>query len=318
MDEAFEVAPRSRHRSVWFGRAGLGAVTVVRLLLGLGMIPYALSKLVYFQFQVAASDYALPLANASGITLTWAFLGYSPVFQVLLGVFELVPALLLFSARTRRFGALLMFPVLLNVVLINYHLNLWPQTQLISEVLLALNVFLLAYDWRLYRDLLAKLVVHPTPFGNRKVWQASHALGFLVPAVLVGGFVFTFRSQIAEMATPISDFTGERQINRAGSWRVESMRVGGQTVPKTEGDLMYFDFSRRCVYAVGAKRNVGKFSVDRRKHSFTIANIPFGTTNTAVKGNYRVDADRLFLDGESEGKPVNLVLARTRWGRWRP
>jgi hypothetical protein len=44
---------------------------------------------------------------------------YSPVFQFLLGAFETIPAVLLLFARTRLLGALLLFPVVLNVAMIN-------------------------------------------------------------------------------------------------------------------------------------------------------------------------------------------------------
>ena len=124
------------------GRIGLAAMTTARIVLGLGMVPYGLNKVLDYQFQVQAWKYARPLGEASGTTLTWAFLGYHPHFQILLGILELIPAFLLFFARTRRIGALLMFPVLLNVVLINFYLSLWPTTQIISSVLLAINIFL--------------------------------------------------------------------------------------------------------------------------------------------------------------------------------
>jgi hypothetical protein len=107
-------------------RIALVAMTFARLILALGMMPYCISKLFDYQFQVSAWNYTRPLGELPGTTLAWAFLGYSPVFQFLMGVFETVPTLLLLSTRTRRVGALLLFPVLLNVVMINYFLDLWP------------------------------------------------------------------------------------------------------------------------------------------------------------------------------------------------
>lgn len=103
-------------------RAALAAMTVARLVLAPGMMPYGVSKLFLLQFQVAASAYAQPLGETPGTTLTWAFLGYSPVFQFLLGTFEIIPAILLLFARTRRLGALLLLPVVLNVAMFNYFL----------------------------------------------------------------------------------------------------------------------------------------------------------------------------------------------------
>jgi hypothetical protein len=113
-------------------RVGYIAMTVARLFLGLAMVPYAIDKLLAYQFKIPAWSYAQPLGATSGSTLAWATFGYSPRLQMLLGLFELIPALLLLNARTRRLGALIMLPVLLNVALINFSLDLWSGTKTVS------------------------------------------------------------------------------------------------------------------------------------------------------------------------------------------
>ena len=101
-------AKDSRKRRV-LSLFGTAALTAMAWALGSAMMPYAISKLFDWQFQVRASEYARPLGETSGKTLTWAFLGYSPAFQVLMGIFEFVPSLMLFFRRTRRLGAVLLF-----------------------------------------------------------------------------------------------------------------------------------------------------------------------------------------------------------------
>jgi uncharacterized membrane protein YphA (DoxX/SURF4 family) len=115
MSSSSIASPEPAPRALWGKRIGLAAMTVARLGLALGMLPYGISKLCDFQFQAGASNYAQPLGEIPGTILTWAFLGYSPVFQFLMGAFETVPAIMLLFARTQRLGALLLFPVLLNV-----------------------------------------------------------------------------------------------------------------------------------------------------------------------------------------------------------
>ena len=80
-------------------------MTAARLFLGLAMVPYAIDKLLAYQFKVPAWSYSQPLGATSGSTLAWATFGYSPHLQMLLGLFELIPALLLLNVRTRRLGA---------------------------------------------------------------------------------------------------------------------------------------------------------------------------------------------------------------------
>jgi len=292
-------------------------MTLARLMLAIGMMPYGVSKLFDLQFQVGAWNYARPLGELPGTLLTWAFLGYSPVFQFLMGVFETAPAILLLFARTRRLGALLMFPVLLNVWMINIFLDLWSQTQLISSVLLGLNLFLILYDIRLYLDFLSRLLAKPAPIANRRLRIASKVAGFVVPAAIIGIFLFNFHAQVVALLNSMEDFTGQRQINRAGTWQIVSLRVAGERISAAAGASLYFDFTHQCVYSDGVHKNMGKFQADHSRGTFQISGIPDAGAGEAIQGAYRVQGDRLLLDGQSGVQPVSFVLQRTRWGHTR-
>ncbi len=314
---SFAPAPVEPQRTHWRGRIGLAAMTAARFALGLGMMPYGISKLLDLQFQLGASTYAQPLGVAAGSTLTWAFLGYSPVFQVLLGACETIPAFLLFFARTRRLGALLLFPVLLNVALINYFLDLWPNTQAISSVLLALNVFLLLYDLPMYLDFLSRLLVKPEPIANRKLRITAKVAAFAIPAALLAAFGVYFLSQVADHMDPVSDFIGRRQINRAGSWTIVSFRVGERAMPAAEGASLYFDFDKRCVFDDGVRRERGKYTASHANRTFKIEGIQWQGAGRAFEGAYQANGDQLFLNGRSGGDAVSLVLRKYRWGNRR-
>jgi uncharacterized membrane protein YphA (DoxX/SURF4 family) len=307
-----EPAPPPRTR--WRTRIGIVATTVARLVLGAGMMPYGISKLMNLQFQVGASVYARPLGDIPGTGLTWAFLGYSPAFQFLMGVFETVPSLMLLFARTRRLGALLLFPVLLNVVLINYFLNLWTATQIISSVLLVLNIFLILADSRMYLGFLSQLLAKPAPIANRKLRIAAKIAGFAIPAAIVAPAIFDLHSYLTTEHERTVDFIGRRQINRAGTWNIESLRVAGEPVAVAAGSMLYFDFSHQCVYSDGAHHSSGKFEADKPHGTFQITGIPLAGSDGALQGSYRVNGDRLVLDGNRDGQPVTLVLHRTQWG----
>ncbi|HLK66067.1 MAG TPA: hypothetical protein VKU19_21685 [Bryobacteraceae bacterium] len=288
-------------------------MTVARLALGIGMMPYGVSKLFDLQFQVGAWNYARPLGELPGTLLTWAFLGYSPAFQFLLGLFEVGPAILLLSARTRRVGALLLFPVVLNVAMINYFLDLWPATRIISTVMLALNTFLILYDYDLYLSFLSQLLAPSAPIANRKLRIAAKAAGFMVPAVLIGLILFDFHSKVESVFAIGTDFVGRRQINRAGTWKIASLSISGQVVPGAAADSLYFDLGGRCVRSDGVHHDIGKFQADQTHGTFQIQDIPFGSDSSPIQGSYRVDRDRLLLDGHRGSQTVSLVLQRARW-----
>jgi hypothetical protein len=299
----------------WASRAGYAAMTVSRLALGLGMLPYGVSKLFDFQFQVGASQYAKPLGTASGKILTWAFLGYSPAFQFLLGVFETFPAILLLFTRTRRIGAVLLFPVVLNVAMFNYFLDLWPETQRISTIFLLLNAFLLAYDFRLFVGFAKMLPAQPAPISHRGSRIASRIAAFVVPAAVIVPFLFSFYSSIKQMMFPITDFIGDRQINRAGSWNVESLEVDRQHVSTAANAAFYFDFNGRFVFDDGATKSNGSFEANKSAHTFKLAGVPLSPDSAPIAGAYTVDHERLLLNGTTGTHQIALTLHRSQWGR---
>jgi DoxX len=193
---------------------GFASMTAVRFALGTIMIGYGIQKLTNKQIQLGAWSYAQPLGESSGVALTWAFLGYSPMFQFLLGAFEAIPGLLLLFARTRRIGALLMFPVLANVVMINFFLHLWLDTRWLSSILLALNTFLILYDFEAYWGIASHLLTRPHPIANRKLRLTAKLAAFAFPAAVIGLLQFWGNSVWERQVEPITDFIGRRQYRR--------------------------------------------------------------------------------------------------------
>lgn len=293
-------------------------ITIARYLLGLAILTYGISKLLNIQFQVSSWTYAHPLLKTSGSMLTWAFLGYQPWFQFLLGVFETVPGLLLLSRRTWRLGALLLLPVLLNVVLINFALELWRDTQIISSVLLLLNLFLLACDLPMYRSFLAAMLPAPTPFRSRRVRVVATVAAILVPVLAMGAFwVFAMMPGIRDMAE-IADFVGTRQINGSGTWGVDRIAIGGQDIPGTPDRRLHFDIFMKCGYKSGLEESLGTYKASRVGHSVTISGLSLGGDSSAIAANYTLQDKVLKIEGQRSGQAVEIVLHRLNWGPMLP
>jgi len=131
---------------------------IVRYTLSSFMMSFGIMKVIGMQFSNIAgptSSYHQSLEYLTGIQLTWAFLGYSMWLQVLLGLFECVPACLLLFRRTAFTGAILLFPMTLGVCLINFAMHLWSDTQLISIVLLSLNLVCFLFEWPGLRQIIS-------------------------------------------------------------------------------------------------------------------------------------------------------------------
>jgi len=288
-------------------------MTIARLFLGIAMMPYALDKLLVYQFKIPAWSYAQPLGLTSGSTLTWALLCYSPHFQMILGLFELIPALMLLNVRTRRLGALFMFPVLLNVVLVNYSLDLWRDTKIVSTMLLAVNAFLLLYDHSTYLKFLKELLVTPHPTAGRRILNMTNIASFMISATLILVFAAGLGYSIVHFQNPVSDFVGARQINSAGTWKIDSLSIAGQPIAIAPGSSFYFNLFSTCVYGDIAHPSFGTFHADKPHHAFDIEGIRIEGSTATIKGSYQIQGSNLTLNGNRNNQPLVLVLERSHW-----
>jgi uncharacterized membrane protein YphA (DoxX/SURF4 family) len=293
-------------------------IVIARYVLGLDILIYGISKLLNFQFQVSPWTYAHPLAQTSGSMLAWAFLGYQPWFQFLMGVFEVVPGLLLLTRRTWRLGALLLFPVLFNVGLINYALELWRDTRIISSVLLLLNLFLLACDLPMYLSFLAALLPAPIPFRNRRVQVATTVVAILVPVLAMGAFWVLGEMPADRTMAEVEDFVGTRQINGAGTWGVDRIAIGGHDITGAPDRRLYFDIFMKCGYKSGLEESLGTYKASRGEHSVTISGLSLGGDSSPIAATYALQGKVLKIDGQRSGQPVEIALHRLNWGPMLP
>jgi hypothetical protein len=295
-------------------RVGVFFMTIARYSLGLGMLPYATSKLERLQFQVSAWSYAQPLGELGGKTLLWATMGYSPRLQMFLGVLEFIPAVLLLVRRTRRVGALLMLPVAANVWVLNMGLDLWPATKAISGILLLLNLFLIAYDIHAYKRLFAELLTPSPPIGHPPLRLLGRSAAFIIPVALIGLFLATVERQVHSTQSSLATFTGERQINRAGTWRVAQCTIRGQaTILPPEENLLYFDFTSRVETGTSDRPIVGHYSTNPKAHTVHIEKLKLAGSDSPIDAIYEATPTALKLTGTRNGQPIELVLEPKGW-----
>jgi len=309
-------------------RVGYAAMTAARFFLGLAMMPYAIDKLLAYQFKVSAWSYAQPLGSTSVSTLAWATYGYSPHLQMLLGLFELIPALLLLNVRTRRLGALFMFPVLLNVVLINFSLDLWRNTKIASFALLAINIFLILYDGSVYLNLFKRLVVSRAPIASRGLRLTAKIASITIVVVGIAFSAFAITFSIVHFQMPVADFTGMPQINGNGTWKIESLTIAGHPVTPDPGASFYFNLFKTladrpgpephsCVYGTVLHPYFGTFEADKSRHTFQIKHVLFEGSASTIEGTYQLQGDHLLLNGTRDNLPVSLALRRVYpYGSW--
>jgi len=117
---------------------------ILRIILGLGLIFFGLSKLIHFNFMpthIYTGDAAIFIDSLSNT-------GY--ILKVV-GFFELIIGLLLLFNKWVPFALLLLAPITLNILL--FHLFMDTPGLIIAVVILALNAILIYKHWKVYRPL---------------------------------------------------------------------------------------------------------------------------------------------------------------------
>lgn len=136
---------------------------IIRYVLGLIMLSYGWIKILGLQFMLPADVYEYQLKDIDGVTLVWAFLGFSTWFSILLGLAEFVPALLLLFRKTKLIGAILLFPALFAVCLVNNAYGFSPHMRIFTGILLMMDLLLIsAYDQGIIKFLQGLLQKHLT------------------------------------------------------------------------------------------------------------------------------------------------------------
>ncbi len=206
---------------------------LVRYLLGLAMMFYGFTKIMNTQFVILPTSVWLsPLEGLTGKNITWAFLGFSPWFQSLLGILEFVPAFFLLFRRTAFVGAIFLLPLTLSVTLINFALQLWTETQVISSVLLALNLTVLIFDYDKIRSIV-KLIF---PFEFKCQLQSIEIIVGVIATVLL---VFLGYKQLIDYKSDSNELTGDWFNKQPYEWtKVYSVR--NDSMVFGEGHRIYF------------------------------------------------------------------------------
>ena len=117
----------------------------IRVFLAVVFISYGVVKLLGGQFYYG--DWTMSKSTASGPFLVWAFYGYSSFYGHVMGLFELVPAVMLLFRRTVTAGAAALFAVSLNITIMDFGFD-FPAVKYACAFYTALCVVLLVCDYK--------------------------------------------------------------------------------------------------------------------------------------------------------------------------
>lgn len=238
---------------------------ITRYLLGIIMLPYALTKILKTQFVLTGFTLTQlqSLEALPGTTLAWAFLGHSPWFQILLGFLELIPAILLLFRRTTLLGATLMLPVTLNVFLINYALDLWVGTKVIAGALLILNILVLAFHWTKIKSFLMVMMNRGIQFKFIKIETAINIVVISIVAYLASEPLIEYRNQRNEL-------TGDWLSKQPVEWLLEKEESGDSTLASRDLKVYFGAYGKYDESGASSYIYDVSYAVDTMKRTITL------------------------------------------------
>ncbi len=118
-------------------------ILFIRLLLGIVFVTYGVVKLGGGQYYYG--DFVIDSKTVSGTSFVWAFFGWSKVYALFTGFGEFMAGLLLLIPRTRTAGAVILFPISLNITVLTFAFG-FPGVKYASLVYTLLCGLLLLYD----------------------------------------------------------------------------------------------------------------------------------------------------------------------------
>ena len=199
---------------------------IIRYTLAIEMMMYGLMKIIGLQavFVFPFSGWQHPLESATGSQLTWAFIGYSSWFRVLLGLFEFLPSSLLLFRRTTLLGAILLLPMTLCVFLINQALDLWPYTKWLTAGLLLLNCTIFLFEWQSLKAM-ARILINKA--AKIKGWLPEIIINVLLAGLMIWWINYHSFYDKNEKNALIGDWTN----HHPNEWNLIAEKINDSTLP---------------------------------------------------------------------------------------
>ena len=94
-------------------------ILVLRWYLAFYMIDYGSSKIFEGQFRISPGNAAKPIQELDKFYIAWYLFSQSKIFNVIVGLSQIIGSILILIPRTKLIGALVLLPILANIFLID-------------------------------------------------------------------------------------------------------------------------------------------------------------------------------------------------------
>ena len=190
---------------------------IIRYWLALSISTYGFAKILKTQFETPDYRLDMPMGEVSGFGLTWYYFGHIYALAVIVALLQIGGSILLLYRRTTLLGVMILLPVMVNIVLINYFFHIGSGAFFNSVVFMLGLVFLLLVDLKKLKAAFWDLVERLPPVNIGGDW-GKHGLR-LLPIAAAFGLIAYFA------------FTKMGGNSLKGTWKVEKLTRNGRVIP---------------------------------------------------------------------------------------
>jgi hypothetical protein len=130
------------------------------LYLSFHMAVYGIAKAIQFKNLDISSK---TIAELTGKELVWVFMGYNQLYPIMIGTIQLLGSLLCITPKYRVIGCLVLLPITINIVLIDYFYQV-SHGALITSIICAFSIFIiLLIKYKMVCTIILSLVDSSSP-----------------------------------------------------------------------------------------------------------------------------------------------------------
>jgi len=145
---------------------------VTRYFLALDLCTFGIQKFFHLQFSVPLAVLDNPFSSLQPEDLMWAFFGHYFGLVVIIGSLEIMGGLMLLFRRTRLLAVILLMPLLLNILLLDYFFQLEIVVQLYITIEVLVLIYLISIEYDRLAEFFFKAKSNLPQFNfNHAVWK---------------------------------------------------------------------------------------------------------------------------------------------------
>lgn len=146
---------------------------IIRYWLALSIASYGFAKILKTQFQTPDYLLDMPLHSIGGMSLTWYYFGYSYPLAVSIALLQIGGSILLLYRRTTLVGAMILLPVMVNIVLIDIFYKISPGALFNAVTFTLALLFLLSLHSKRLKLIFLDVVDRLPPIAFGPGWIKS-------------------------------------------------------------------------------------------------------------------------------------------------